>query len=79
MKEITVTAALTIAALPIRRDYSQLSPRASIMVLPFRNMSDDPKEDYFADAVTDDLTTDLSRLADTLVIARSRRTTKVFD
>jgi TolB-like protein/Tfp pilus assembly protein PilF len=33
-------------------------------------MSDDPKEDYFADAVTDDLTTDLSRLADTLVIAR---------
>jgi adenylate cyclase len=67
---LAVTAALTIAALPIRRDYSQLSPRASIMVLPFRNMSDDPKEDYFADAVTDDLTTDLSRLADTLVIAR---------
>ncbi len=49
----------------------QLSPRASIMVLPFRNSSGDPSEDYIADAVTDDLTTDLSRLSDTLVIARA--------
>lgn len=50
---------------------AQLSPRASIMVLPFRNSSGDPGEDYIADAVTDDLTTDLSRLSDTLVIARA--------
>jgi adenylate cyclase len=50
---------------------SQLSPRASIMVLPFRNSSGDPGEDYIADAVTDNLTTDLSRLSDTLVIARA--------
>lgn len=49
----------------------QLSQRASIMVLPFRNSSGDPGEDYIADAVTDDLTTDLSRLSDTLVIARA--------
>jgi TolB-like protein len=40
------------------------------MVLPFRNLSG-PDPDYFADAVTDILTTDLSRLADTMVIARA--------
>jgi TolB-like protein len=40
------------------------------MVLPFRNLNG-PGEDYFADAVTDDLTTDLSRLSDTMVIARA--------
>src|SRR6202007_3059841 len=39
------------------------------MVLPFRNASNDPEQDYFVDAVTDDLTTDLSRLSDTAVIA----------
>src|SRR5439155_21773834 len=44
--------------------------RASIVVLPFANLSADPGQDYFADAVTDDVTTDLSRLADTFVIAR---------
>ena len=39
------------------------------MVLPFRNASGDPQDDYFADAVTDNLTTDLSRLSDTAVIS----------
>jgi adenylate cyclase len=63
------TAALTVAALPIRLDYAVMSPRASIMVLPFRNASGNPAEDYVADAITDDLTTDLSRLADTMVIS----------
>ena len=63
------TAALTVAALPLKLDYSLMSPRASIMVLPFRNVSNNPGQDYFADAVTDDITTDLSRLSDTLVIS----------
>jgi adenylate cyclase len=63
------TAAVTVAALPLRLDYSLMSPRASIMVLPFRNVSNVPGQDYFADAVTDDITTDLSRLSDTLVIS----------
>jgi adenylate cyclase len=63
------TVALTVAALPLRLDYSLMSPRASIMVLPFRNVSNTPGQDYFADAVTDDITTDLSRLSDTLVIS----------
>ena len=38
-------------------------PRLSIVVLPFANLSDDPKQEYFADGITDDLTTDLSRIS----------------
>ena len=66
---LALTAAVTVGALPFQLDYSQMSPRASIMVLPFRNASGNPEEDYVADAVTDDLTTDLSRLTDTSVIS----------
>jgi adenylate cyclase len=66
---LAVAAMVTVAALPIRRDYSLMSPRASIMVLPFGNASNDPEQDYFVDAVTADLTTDLSRLSDTSVIS----------
>ena len=66
---LALTAAVTLGALPYRINYSQVSPRASIMVVPFRNASGNPEEDYFADAVTDDLTTDLSRLSDTSVIS----------
>ena len=41
----------------------------SIVVLPFKNLSGDPAQDYFADGVTDNLTTDLSRIRDSFVIA----------
>jgi adenylate cyclase len=46
-------------------------PRLSIVVLPFTNLSNDPEQQYFADGITEDLTTDLSRLADMFVIARN--------
>jgi adenylate cyclase len=46
-------------------------PRLSIAVLPFSNLSNDPEQEYFADGITDDLTTDLSRIAGSFVIARS--------
>jgi class 3 adenylate cyclase len=39
-----------------------VAPRLSIVVLPFANLSDDREQQYFADGITDDLTTDLSRL-----------------
>ena len=45
-------------------------PPLSIVVLPFTNLSNDPDQEYFADAVTDDLTTDLSRISGSFVIAR---------
>jgi adenylate cyclase len=47
------------------------APRLSIVVLPFANLSNDPEQEYFADGITDDLTTDLSRLPGSLVIARN--------
>jgi TolB-like protein/DNA-binding winged helix-turn-helix (wHTH) protein/Tfp pilus assembly protein PilF len=46
-------------------------PTLSIIVLPFANLSGDPDQEYFADAITDDLTTDLSRIAGSVVIAHS--------
>jgi adenylate cyclase len=46
------------------------APRLSIVVLPFENLSGDKEQDYFADGVTDDLTTDLSHLPNSFVIAR---------
>ena len=45
--------------------------RFSIVVLPLANLSGDPAQDYLADALTDELTTDLARLPDTFVIARN--------
>jgi adenylate cyclase len=47
------------------------APRLSIVVLPFENLSSDPEQEYFADGITDDLTTDLSRISGSFVIARS--------
>ncbi|HZZ26323.1 MAG TPA: adenylate/guanylate cyclase domain-containing protein [Roseiarcus sp.] len=45
--------------------------RISIVVLPFANLSNDPAQDYFADGVTENLTTELSRLHNSFVIARN--------
>jgi TolB-like protein/class 3 adenylate cyclase len=47
------------------------APRLSIVVLPFANLSSDPEQQYFADGITEDLTTDLSRIEGTLVISRN--------
>jgi adenylate cyclase len=46
------------------------APHLSIVVLPFENLSGDKEQDYFADGITDDLTTDLSHLVDSFVISR---------
>ena len=43
----------------------------SIVVLPFRNLSGDSSQDYFADGITENLTTDLSRIRNSFVIARN--------
>ena len=62
-------AAVTAAATPIAQPL--VAPRLSIVVLPFANLSNDPEQQYFADGITEDLTTDLSRIADMLVISRN--------
>jgi adenylate cyclase len=48
-----------------------VAPRLSIVVLPFTNLSDDREQQYFADGITEDLTTDLSRLENMFVISRN--------
>jgi TolB-like protein len=47
------------------------APRLSIVVLPFANLSGDPEQDYFVEGVTENLTTDLSRISGSFVIARN--------
>ncbi len=47
----------------------ELRPDFSIVVLPFANLSNDPSQDYFADGITENLTTGLSRLSGAFVIA----------
>ena len=43
----------------------------SIVVLPFTNLSGEPAQDYFADGITENLTTELSRIHNSFVIARN--------
>jgi adenylate cyclase len=48
-----------------------LPARPSIAVLPFDNMSGDPEQGYFADGITEDIITDLSKVSGLFVIARN--------
>src|SRR6202162_5058693 len=50
---------------------SPSAPHLSIVVLPFVNIGGDSEQDYFVDGVTDSLTTDLSRISGSFVIARN--------
>ena len=62
-------ASSVLPVLPISQP--AVVPRLSIVVLPFTNLSNDPDQQYFADGITEDLTTDLSRIADMFVISRN--------
>lgn len=67
---LAVAATVGAVSLPSWRDQWRATHRTSIIVLPFSNLSADSEQDYLADAITDDLTTDLSRLPSTFVISR---------
>jgi TolB-like protein len=55
----------------ISHDGGRSRPRLSIVVLPFANLSNDREQQYFADGITEDLTTDLSRIEGSFVISRN--------
>jgi adenylate cyclase len=46
-------------------------PRAAIAILPFTNISGDPDQEYFSDGISEDIITDLSKIAGLTVIARN--------
>src|SRR5262249_4469459 len=52
-------------------DARRVLDRPSVAVLPFANLSGDPQQDYFSDGITEDITTELSRFSELLVIARN--------
>ena len=47
----------------------ELPDKPSIAVLPFKNLSEDPKQEYFSDGITDTLITDLSKISGLFIIA----------
>jgi TolB-like protein len=55
----------------VEQSIQTLAPRLSMVVLPFTNIGGDPEQEYFVDGVTESLTTDLSRIAGSFVIARN--------
>src|SRR5262249_15951512 len=61
----------TPATLSVTAATPDAAPRLSIVVLPFINLSSDPEQEDFVDGLTDDLTTDLSRITGSFVIARN--------
>ena len=66
----------------VKQPSTSTPPRLSIVVLPFANLGGDPEQEYFVDGVTESLTTDLSRIAGSFVIARNTAFTykgKPFD
>jgi adenylate cyclase len=65
------TPAVGSSATAVPRPAPAPAPRLSIIVLPFANLSNDPDQQYFADGITEDLTTDLSRIAGSFVISRN--------
>ena len=46
-----------------------MTSKSSIAILPFKNLSGDPEQEYFSDGITNDIITDLSRFSELLVIA----------
>ena len=66
-----VTSVAALAGEPLRQQQKRSRDRTSICVLPFQNMSGDPEQEYFSDGISEDITTDLSKISALEVIARN--------
>jgi len=67
---ISATEHIDVAA-GSSRDIPELSDKPSIAVLPFTNFSGDKDQDYFADGISEDIITDLSKISGLMVISRN--------
>jgi adenylate cyclase len=56
-------------AAPEVKTTSSMSEKPAIAVLPFKNLSEDPQQEYFSDGITNDIITDLSKFRNLFVIA----------
>ena len=66
-----LTAGGAAAAVPPSAPTARAQPKLSICVLPFANMSGDTEQEYFSDGISEDIITDLSKVAALFVIARN--------
>src|SRR5216683_2974115 len=72
IQQVSLRGPTTTASIPTSQpSVLPLPDKPSIAVLPFTNMSDDPKQEYFSDGITEDLITALSKLPVLFVIARN--------
>src|SRR5262249_26053983 len=69
--ETVAAAVFGDAATQQRKPELSLPDKPSIAVLPFANLNGDPQQDYFSDGITEDITTELSRFSDLMVIGRN--------
>jgi len=69
--DAVVVVASEIEVASVERMAHSLPEEPSIAVLPFTNMSGDPEQEYFADGISEDIITELSRFEGLLVIART--------
>ena len=65
----------TLEVASVEKNSVALPEKPSIAVLPLNNLSDDPKQGYFADGMTDELITNLSKISGLLVISRNSSST----
>ncbi len=72
MLAAVLATAIAAGGLTVWRPWEPTVPdKPAIAVLPFANLSDDPNQEYFADGMTEDLITDLSKISGLFVIARN--------